>query len=291
MGLISGLWASRQQGQDYSDAGKWGDGYHPIHESRDAGRGRAINSKLSAAPEGDPAPIDMGEFVDAPIDWLGDSYSDGQDGSDDYPYMGQRGPRWGDCNDRDDTDPNSSVPWGADAEPVRATSFGVDRERQTPVMGFGGPVSGGWANKSRGALALSEAQAVPRNGYQLGINTSDVQGQGVRTMANERAVTRGTDDPRAEIRSRTAGQVLKEYALSFSMGGGPAAPDMSQQPLSVGLKRPFFFRTAATPPDEDHQYNEMESRTPIMRSVPADPWTGDAEDSGDDGDNYESWGY
>jgi hypothetical protein len=85
--------------------------------------------------------------------------------------------------------------------------------------------------------------------------------------------------------------VVKQYAKSFGMGGGPGTPDMQPFGQTVGLKRPWLTRAAAMPPAEDHTYNSMEGRSPIQRSMSPDPYQGDPEAGGGDVVTSSEWGY
>src|ERR1035438_10398613 len=90
-----------------------------------------------------------------------------------------------------------------------------------------------------------------------------------RSLENNRAVLRGTDDPRQGIGTRLTGMKVKDYAKSSGMGGGPGTPDM--KPVTQNLPyRPWFFRTAGTPPPPDTYYGTMTGFDPIERTLPVD---------------------
>lgn len=313
MGL-SGTWVSqRRQSRDFAGSLKQGTGYHPIHEVRDTGSGRVTGTVDGFYPPGPDVSVSP-MITDPDVDWVVDDY--GIPGADeDYRYQDEF-PSWDVSTPeiRDSTHNRYSgewAPWGVvnDPNPIdgfplpgptagMSNNLDVDhgeiteqrRAINVPTM----PVTGGWLSKQRGQVAQAEAQDPSQPGYTGTINTAAVQGPGKKTLDNARATGRGTDALRSAITSREAGQSVKSYAQSFAMGGGPGTPDMGQQGMTVGLRRPFLVRTAATPPDEAHAYNTMEGRYPIQRDVPPDPYQGGAEYGGGPGlfdAPDEDWGY
>ncbi len=308
MGL-SGLWAQRAR-RDYTGAAKWGDGYNPVHEIHDVGRGRVVGARGSLYPQGEPSDVVSDRLTGREVDWLCEDYGDVPAAGEFFRYQDER-PRW-DAVTTDFRDATTSpamgewTPWGVynDDDPTGDwprpgptggmqqrldISHGEDVEQQRAIAVPTPGVTGGWLGKVRGALALPEAQDPGQPGFVPAINTASVQGPGLKEMANDRAVLRGTDAPRSSIRSRTAGAVVKEYARSFGMGGGPGTPDMFPFQQTAGLKRPWVSRVAAVPPDEDHFMNTMEGRFPIERVMSPDPYQGDPEVGA--GDVLGDWGY
>lgn len=307
---ISGAWASRAR-QDYTGATKWGTGINPIHGVRDNGRGRVVGAKETLLPLGEPSDAVAPDLIDS-VDWLCEGpYVDEQYAGETYRYQDER-PRFDQTTPSFRGDTNSpamgeTTPWGVyfDANPDGDfprpgptggtqvwldVSHGERRERQHAIAVPTQPVTGGWLSKVRGAQAQAESQDPTQPGFVFTINNSTVQGPGLKSSTNDRAVARGTDAPRSAITSRTAGMVEKVYGRSFGMGGGSGTPDM--QPFQTsGYRRPWFMRTAAAPPYEDHQYNEMEGRIPINRTMPADPYLGDPEADGTGEDTAYGWGY
>lgn len=310
---ISGTWASRYaNAQNYTGARRWGTGYNPIHEVRD-NPGRVIGTRENLLPLGDPSDGAPDQILSADdyvmADW---------DGEEPYPdevfrYQDSE-PRWGTPTEtfRDATMGNPVMgewdEWGGPTITddtrweVGDVSHGEAEERQHAIAVPTRGLNGGWLNKARGALARPEAQDPGDPGYQLAINTGSVQGQGLKSSGNERAVARGTDAPREAIQSRTAGMVVREFARSLGMGGGAGTPDMQPFQQTPGLKRPFFPRRAGLPPMEAHTWNEMEGRVPLQRTVPPDPYQGDPEAAGRTGgtdaiydfggdDAEADWGY
>jgi len=296
---ISGSWAQRNA-QPYTGAAKWGDGVHPIHAVRDQGRGKTIGIRANLLPYGQPSDVVSDALTARDIDYVCEDYVDSPLAGeyyryqDDYPRWDQttpqfRGatnspamgetPAWGVHYDADPSDiwplpgPTAGTQQWLDVDHGEAAE--LNTAIAVPTM----PVTGGWRSKQRGALAVPDGQDPSQPGYTGAINTARVQGQGVQQLDNLRATTRGTDTPRSAIRSRTAGMVAKDYARSFGLGGGAGTPDMRPYQQTAGLRRPWYTRRAALPPDEAHTWNEMEGRYPLQRQIPADPYQGDPEDA------------
>lgn len=308
---ITGAWALKTR-QTYTGAAKWGDGIHPIHSTRDAGRGRVLNSKLNPLPLGPPADAVAEGLTGDDVDWLGvdpDAVTEVGHAAEMFAYQ-DNFPDWNETTPQfRDSTANAVMgeqpSWGVyfDANPIDGfplpgptggtqgwldVDHGELIEQQRAIAVPTAPVAGGWLTKvTSGRYASSDsAQQVTDPGYQLAIGASWNQGQGVNELDNSRALARGTDVPRSAIRSRTAAQLVHAYANSFRNGGGPGAPDMFPQQQTTGLRRPFFTRAPALPRAEAHQYNSAEGRVPILRSVPPDPFQGDPEDllgAGEDG--------
>src|SRR6266487_2982335 len=262
---VSGTWQQRAA-HDYTGATRWGDGYNPIHGVRDNGRGRVVGAHQTLLPLGEPSDSVAEGLTGREIDWVCEDYVDGTMPGEHFRYQDDL-PRW-----------HETTPQFRDVTTSHAVAV------PTPF------VTGGWLSKQRGADAHTEAAQEPgQDRYQLAINTSPVQGQGVQSLDNQRAVQRGTDTPRTSILSRTAGMAEKAYARSFGMGGGPGTPDMQPFQQSAGLKRPWLTRVAALPPAEEHFMNTMEARVPIQRYTTPDPYQGDPEVG--PGDAGVDWGY
>lgn len=297
---IGGTWSARYaNAQAYTGARRWGTGYNPIHEVRD-NPGRVIGTRENLYPLADPSGevpgqiISPDDYVD--VDWDGEQpYPDEvfryqndeprwdkttpqfRDATMDNPAMGewaQWGPAYPESTDFPLGGPSGGMAAGLDI------GHGEAEERQHAIAAPTRGVSGGWLNKARGRPARPEAQDPSQPGYQLAINTGSVQGQGLKSSLNDRAVARGTDAAREPIQSRTAGMVFREFAKSFGMGGGPGTADMYPFQQTAGLKRPFVPRKAGLPPIEEHSWNEMEGRVPLQRTVPPDPFQGDPETVG-----------
>jgi len=311
---ISGRWVGGVR-QSYTGAAKWGTGYNPIHEVRDQGRGRVVGAKsVPYPPTGDDVLVVGPAMVSRDLDYLcEDYYPEGRYEGEYYRYQAER-PRWDEVTPQFRGYSNSPAmgeqpPWGVygnndpdDLFPLPGPTGGMQTwldtehgeriERQTAVSVFTRRVTGGWMSKQRGPVAVPESQDVTGNPTaQWAINTAAVQGPGLKSLDNERARSRRTDDPRSPITSRTAGMAEKAYGASFRMGGGPGTPDMSPFQQSSGYMRPWVSRTAALPPFEAHQYNEMEGRVPIARTIPSDPYQGDPEFDAGQADIVTGWWY
>ncbi len=315
---IGGTWSSRYaNAQNYTGARRWGTGYNPIHEVRD-NPGRVTGIKENLYTLGDPSDAPPDTLI-GPDDFTGNDWDHQEPYPDEVFRYQDSEPRWGTNTETFRGDTNSDVmgeqgPWGplypeSDDFPLGGPTGGTENwlnvshgeaeEHQHAIAVPTMPVSGGWLNKARGREARPEAQDPGQPGYQLAVNTGSVQGQGLKSSGNERAVARGTDAPREAIQSRTAGMAYREFARSFGMGGGAGTPDMQPFQQTAGLKRPFVPRKAGLPPWEDHYMNEMEGRVPLQRTVPPDPFQGDPETVGatggtdaiyDLGDEVD-WGY
>ena len=312
---ISGAWAAGAvTPSEYAGALRWGTGINPVHGIRD-GDGRPTGTKEPLVP-GDPQTDAVPEEILGPAMW---GYS-AEDASfyagEDYRYLVEDHPNWGqDEHGRADRDgdimtegvypqPEGWPSWGphecpaayAEAQQplggppggsrLRSYTDGTDVEHlraiAVPTPGW----RGGWVNKAHGAVEESE----PADDSQLTVTTSMKQLH--QTRVNTAAVTRGTDDPRAPIETRLTGQKVKHYAESWGMGGGPATPDMRQQPQDLPY-RPWFFRGAATPPAPDTMFGTMTAFEPIERTLPADAGESvvTSEAAGEQDFGYESGDY
>lgn len=313
---ISGTWSARYaNAQAYTGARRWGTGYNPIHEVRD-NPGRVTGIKENLFTLGDPSDAPPDNIINAD-DFVGADWEGEQPYPDEvYRYQEAR-PRWDERTEQFRGESSSAAmgeqgPWGPlypeDADfPLGGptggnqdwlnTSHGENVERQHAIAIPTPGVSGGWVNKARGRDAMAEAQDPADPGYQLAINTSPLQGQGVKSRVNDRAVARGTDAAREPIQARTAGMVARVFGMSLGMGGGAGTPDMQPYQQTAGLKRPFVMRSPTLPPMEDHYWNEMEGRVPLQRTVPPDPYQGDPESAAATGgvdefqDSGSDWGY
>jgi hypothetical protein len=308
---ITGSWTQAAR-RDYTGAAKWGDGYHPIHGVRDPGRGRVVGTKTNLYPLGEPSDAVAAELTGREIDWIVEDYVIDALPAEHYRYQDEQ-PRWDSTTPsfRDATVGNPAMgewtSWGvynnddpSDIWPrpgptggmTLDTPHGEQVEQQRAIAVPTMPVTGGWLGKVRGAQALPESQEAGQPGLVWTINNATVQGPGLKELVNDRALARGTDTPRTSVLSRVAGMVEKRYGLSFGMGGGPGTPDMQPFQQSPGLKRPFFTRRPGLPPDEPHMFASMESRMPLQRATPADPWQGEPEvGPGTDAPVYGDWGY
>jgi len=307
---ITGSWVAASAPRSYAAATKQGTGYNPIHEIRDGGRGR----DKDATPPSEVI-VSVNPNITSPdIDWLCDDYEDETFPGESFRYQESR-PRWHDSSTPDFRDDVNSEQmgeqqsWGPHFDsgpegfplggPTGGSSAWLDvnrgeaAERQHAIAVPTRGVSGGWLNKNRDGLAVSEAQDPGpwQDGYVSAQTTSWAQGQGVRELDNERARERGTDAPRSAILSRTAGMMARVWPSSFGNGGGPGVPDMAPFQQSSDYRRAWRYRRAAPPPPEAHMFNTAEGRIPLTRAIPSDPYQGDTE-AGDGSDYTDSgWGY
>jgi hypothetical protein len=310
---VSGTWVQRAA-RDYTGATKWGTGVDPIHAVRDQGRGRTIGAKTTLLPLGEPSDVVSEQLTGRELDWLAAEYVDpGPTAGEMFRYQDER-PTWASVPEDFrglSTSPamGESISWGVygdanryDGFPLPGPSGGMMRsidvdhgeriEQQHAIAVPTQPTIPGWRNKWRGLPAEPDGNQTPgQPGYQLAINTYPQQGPGKKSSDNTRAVERGTDAPRSAIESRTAGARIRGYAQSFGMSGAPGTPDMRPYQQTVGMKRPFFYRTAGTAPAEQHTYNTMEGRIPMFRVMPPDPYQGDLESGGTLVDVAPDWGY
>jgi hypothetical protein len=296
---VTGTWQQRSA-QPYA-RGVWGLGYNPVHEIRDSGRGRAVQSKLNLLPLGEPAAPISETLTSRDLDWLSEDYVVDPAQSEDLGYLDQR-PDWGSDPSVYRTDLQMAggvwLPPDADDYPLRGTAIlgqgrGETGEARTATNTVIGPVSGSWLGKIRGEVLLTEAaQVAGQPGYQPTINNGEVQGPGRQSYTNDRATGRGTDAARTPIVSPLVGQSLQAWPVSLANGGGPTVPDLRPYQQTAGFQRPWFPRAAATPPAEAHTFGELEGRFPIQRTLPPDPWTGDPESQSFAPDEVDGgWGY
>lgn len=289
---IAGSWkAGAVTPSEYAGALRWGTGINPIHGHR-AGDGRPTGTKIPLVA-GDPQTDVVPEEIIGPAMW-GYSAEDAQFyAGEDYRYLVEDHPNWGQTQpgrpDRDgdimtegiypepegwpswgpaevdalgsiDGFPLSGPPGGAN---LRAYTDGLAVERRhaiaVPTPGW----RGGWVNKAHGQVEEAETS----DPAQYEITTSMTQLH--QTRVNAAAVARGTDDPRAPIGTRLTGMKIKHYAASQGTGGGPATPDMRQQPQDLPY-RPWFFRQGAMPPPPDTTWGTMTQFDPIERTLPVD---------------------
>jgi hypothetical protein len=289
---ISGAWkAGAVTPSEYLGAQQWGPGINPVHGVRSS-QGRPVASREPLL-RGDPQTDMVPEEIIGPAMWGYSAEDAAFYGGEDYRYLVDDHPNWGDSEvgraDRDGgvmtpgvyPQPEGWPSWGpaevSDADAlaqfplsgppggaaVRAYSDGSETENNRAIAVPSPGWRGGWANKAHGLVQEAEGSD-PR---QYEITTSMTQLHQVRV--NTAAVARGTDDPRAPIETRLTGQKVKSYAADTGMGGGPGTPDMRQQEQRLPY-RPWFFRQAQLPPPPDTTYGTMTQFDAISRTLPAD---------------------
>ena len=287
---IAGTWkAGAVTPSEYAGALRQGTGINPIHSVRDPGS-RETGIKENLLPLGtDPAAGGIvPEELLGPEMWGYSSEEAAAYPGEDYRYLEADHPNWDQGSvgrpDRDGgimtegvyPQPEGWPSWGPHGtggdpdfplqswpggEDLRAYSDGTDIEKHhaiaIPTPGW----RGGWINKAHGLIEEAETS----DPAQYEINTS--MNQLHRSLDNNRAVGRGTDDPRSDIATRLTGQKIRHYAMSSGMGGGPGTPDMA--PVTQNLPyRPWYFRTAGTPPPPDTYFGTMTAFDPIERTLP-----------------------
>ena len=287
---ITGGWRAAYVAQPYAGATRWGTGINPVHGLRDPEHHpETTKLPLGATGPGDQSP----EVILGPVAW-GYQAEDaqfyaGEDYrylADDHPNLGEAStgrpdrdgqimevgaypqpegwPSWGPANVDGTSDdfPLTGPPGGAQ---VRAFSDELEIERGRAIAIPTAGVTGGWLNKAHG-LVLVARDSDPA---QLLVTTSGRQLHS--HLDNGRAVARGTDEPREPIVNRLTGMKAKVFARSLGMGGGPGTPDMFPQQQDGIPKRPFFYRSGAMPPAEEHTWNTITYFEPVARTVPDDP--------------------
>jgi hypothetical protein len=100
---------------------------------------------------------------------------------------------------------------------------------------------------------------------------------------NNLAVKRGTDEPRTDIGSRTAGQKLKTY--SGEIPGSNRHYDMFPYQADQ-IPRPFHYRTAGTGYQQWMEANQWWQVQPVRRTPPPDPSMGIPETGEDQNFGY-----
>lgn len=194
-------------------------------------------------------------------DW---GYSDDTAFDGDMSYT-EAHPNWGEKAPRGSARDYPS--WGKGGDPlpegtaIRARKRGMAWKEQMPLQIPEGVTGFGWQNKTHLDTPLNSDQS---DESQLYIMTSQTQRDRVRD--NNRAVARGTDDPRAEIPTRMRGMRTKTWS------GGERHDDMLPK-TQDGPRRPFVYREAQTGPANYQEWvrvNEMYVSEPIQRSLPAD---------------------
>lgn len=266
---VSGLW--KRQFTGYSGANVWGTGVNDIHSFYGS---EPLREKEYPTREGEITPPHQGVpdklqptelwgYQPEDSTYTGVVYDDRPNWTEDPPNLAVR------------SDTGNQPSWAAPGivnERFRTMFGGAYRTFRgaftaSDGIGYVQPsetVSEGWLNKPQGMPADSK----PSSDNQLIIQTS--MRQRYATRNNTQAVTRGTDDPRAEIASKVTGQRLKVYS------GGERHYDMLPKEQDTIL-RPFWFRTAGTGRPGEMVPNTLWSIRAVQRIPPADPSMGVAE--------------
>jgi hypothetical protein len=260
----------RRVAQPYSGAQVWGTGINDIHQYYGSPPVRLNDSEYPQTPPSESRP----QATDIYYNW-------------EYGEPASNGARYVTYDDRPgyDVSPQDSPVRRSvlGHPPVNATGAAKQRFRRAKggahrLMQVLQPtlpsetVSEGWTNKTRGALANSK----PSDPSQYEMQTSMTQRYKVR--GNQASVARATDEPRATIQSRVAGQKVKNWSQ------GERNYDMLPK-AQDDMPRPFYYRTAGTGDPAMMNPNEMYNIDPIQRTVPPDPSLGNPDD------NYTAYGY
>lgn len=273
---ISGQWA-RSRTVAYVGASKWGTGIDPVHAEYGSDPSR-VYGRIGNVPDITPPFYASPDFIEThapwgyqPEDLAGlDVFANPDVAIDGTRYVNDDWPRVGDDTGetRAYVPRESSHPWqspGSVITRLRSVwggAYSTPRKQSNEIPTE--TVSEGWENKPKGSPADSE----PADDSQVFIQTSEKQRY--ETRVNNAAVNRATDDARSSIPSRVVGQKLKVYS------GQERHYDM--YPFQQDdIIRPFWYRTAATGPEEYLDSNEMFVATPLSRTPPPDAAVGEAD--------------
>lgn len=259
---IKGSWSAVNT-VPYASAAVWGTGVNPIHAMYGEGpalrtTGRNDDRPETHAPHG--APVDRIATLE-PWGYTPEDQSATPYLRDDLPAWDETTPEF-----RDETDHHPAYDAPGSVKTLFRSMFMGPRKAnyKSPDGQPNETVTEGWRNKAKG----SPANAVPSDPEQYEMQTSMVQRY--RTRGNEHAVARSTDDPRATIDSRVAGQKLKVYSE------GERHYDMFPYQQD-SIPRAFWYRKAGTGAQGDMLPNEMYVSEPIQRTPPPDPSLGVTE--------------
>jgi hypothetical protein len=187
---------------------------------------------------------------------------------------------------RANVDPREQPPWGTPGLQTTALlRYGArdddsEASEQIPTE----TVSEGWVNKPASGMKHGQSgdEVVTSDPSQYEVQTSMTQRH--KTLNNDRALLRGTDDPRESIASRITPMKLKLYS------GQQRHYDMF--PYQIEDKpRPFWYRTAGTGRQFEMAPNEMYVIEPIQRTPPPDPTLGPPEETLSDPNYTTAFGY
>jgi len=259
---LKGAW-SREMSVPYSGARVWGTGINRVHYQRGPGPPLRTDPIRGRQGEFTPAHQSVPDQLTSRELWGYTTEDDAFTGVDydDRPGWDQDPPQY--RGRTDDYPPVNAS--GMVKHFFRSIMGGAHRIDQKLADSLPSEtVSEGWLNKPKGELA----DAKPSSPLQYEMQTSMLQRYQVRN--NEASVDRGTDEPRTEIPSRTAGQRLKVYS------GGLRHYDMFPYQQDE-IPRAFYYRTAGTGRPADMLVNEQWQILPVQRVPPPDPSLGPDE--------------
>lgn len=289
----SGSWLSqaRRDTLEYQTARVWGTGVHPIHGTRmGVGRNDATAPDATAA---DVAVAEIGteDYGYNPEDIAGlDYFASPVLATEGMPFEPDQWPS-PEENIRHDIPFNGQRPLGAGGRFkafIHSVRTGARNDNQWRGISTQIPVetvNEGWLNKPSTGMDIGDpADSEPSDNSQIFVMTSQVQRN--KTLDNDRAMMRGTDQAREAIPSRIVPMKVKEYSE------GKRHYDMF--PFQIeDIPRPFSYRTAGTGPRYYLLPNEQWQVTALQRTPPPDPSMGtvDSELSSDYGYTTEDGGF
>lgn len=282
MGLapLTGSWVTANTSSDANDfagATKWGTGINRIHSIRTDGPALRTTGRQpgpddpSERPSSVPANLVGPDIYGYTMDDIASLQGQFDPGT---PPLGTETTMLRGSNYEGHPD------WGVCPPDNERTNFQLRPELARPlwkgiaVKSFPTEtVSEGWDNKTAGnvlAARTSDPAQYERQTSMQQVNPPEGRNNGA-------AVTRGTDDPRANIMTRLTGMKIKPWST------GQRTEDMFPYQQLMGV-RAFTYRTAATGNPMQMEVNEMYVSEPIERVVPPDPDLGTPENQVGSGD-------
>lgn len=265
---ITGAWKAQQSVE--AGASKWGTGVSPVHAIRTEGpphyEARLTAPNFGSATLHDVVPTSVTEHGE---DWV----SDWEAGEELWGYNDETGMS---LRPRMDGQPaqfrgvSQMTPYDESGNVIRSEERGavlLNTMKVTPEE----TVSEGWLNKVEGQVLDS----VDASTDQLYMNTSMKQRDAVR--AGSQTAGRASEFS-APIKQRIAGMRLKVFS------GEARHYDMTPRRADE-IIRPWWSRQAGTPPQDWLPDNASTLNTPMTRTPPVDPYTGE------DASQLDSYGY
>jgi hypothetical protein len=263
---LSGAWSQQNAwANQYAGALKWGTGYNPVHEQYGAGPPLRTTGRDPGPEEAEFTSEGLPAVLESP-DLYGYTMEDIQT----IQTFPGRPPPVGSSRDGQRTDMDSYPPWGphipTGGTVFRTISEGAEVHRHTPISYPTETVTEGWDNKLTGEVE----DAGTSDPVQYERQTSMQQVDPVAGRNNDLAVSRGTDDPRAIIRTRLVGQKIKPWST------GERLQDMFPYQQDT-IIRPFWYRQIGTGDPAQMAPNEMYVSNAVQREPPPDPYLGPTE--------------
>lgn len=286
MGLapITGGWKARYTGEasDYSGALKWGTGINPVHRTPGEGAPLRSSGRMPGPdnPSDRPSTVPGPPFTESGPDVYGYTMDDIASLEGMFrPFT----PAYGTETEILRGHNYPGMPdWGVTPTDIERTEFGLRPEIAAPLWrgiflkSFPTEtVTEGWDNKLAGEI--NDAETSDPAQYER--QTSMQQVNPAPGRNNDAAVTRRTDEPRANIMTRLTGMKIKPWSR------GERDEDMFPYQQLMGV-RPFRYRSAATGDPLQMGVNEMYVSEPIERTVPPDPSLGEQEAGVESGYGY-----